>query len=74
MFRILRKKIDMAKTYRISIVHTDYESIAHHLEALIKKKLSNVDKLFVLPCCASLAVHAGPGALGFAVQEYEAAR
>lgn len=70
MFRVLQKKMDTQKQYRISIVHADCESDAMQLATLIKNTFSNIDKLFILPCCASLAVHAGPGALGFAIQEY----
>ena len=66
------RKIDYKKNYRVSIVHADCESEATRLENLIKNALSNIDKLFVLPCCASLAVHAGPGALAIAIQEYTA--
>ena len=53
-------------------MHTDCEYEANRLAQLIKNTLFNIDKLFVLPCCASLAVHAGPNALGVAILEYNA--
>lgn len=71
LFKSIRKKIDPKKCYRISIVHTDDEQQAQILKKQIEEKLPNIDKLFVLPCGASLAVHAGPKALGVAIQEYE---
>lgn len=72
IYKLLKSKIDLKKIYRISIVHTDCEYEANRLAQLIKNTLFNIDKLFVLPCCASLAVHAGPNALGVAILEYNA--
>ena len=42
----------------------DHTLLKHHFSA-------QIDQIFVMPCCASLAVHAGPGALAIAIQEYE---
>jgi len=71
LFRFTKKKLDSTKQYRLSIVHTDLESEAYQLATLLKHAFSEqIDQLFVMPCGASLAVHAGPGALGIAIQEY----
>lgn len=70
LFKFIKQKIDFKKKYRFAIVHTDLESEAYQLATLLKHTFTNqIDQLFVLPCCASLAVHAGPGALGIALQE-----
>jgi len=71
LFCFTKKKLDRDKKYRLSIVHTDLENEAQQLATLLKQHFSDqIDQLFVLPCCASLAVHAGPNALGIAIQEY----
>ena len=71
LLHFTKKKLDATKKYRLSIVHTDLESEAYQLATLLKHAFSDqIDQLFVMPCCASLAVHAGPGALGIAIQEY----
>lgn len=72
MFRVTKKKIDPTKKYRLSIVHTDLENEAIQLANMLKHHFSDqLDQVFILPCCASLAAHAGPDALGIAIQEYE---
>lgn len=72
LFRMIKRKIDSNKKYRFNIVHTDCEKEAYALAEHMKTAFSNaIDQLFILPCCASLAVHAGPNALGIAIQEYE---
>ncbi len=71
LFRFVKKKLDMTKKYRLSIVHTDLENEGYQLATLLKHHFpEQIDQIFVLPCCASLAVHAGPNALGIAIQEY----
>lgn len=71
LYKFIRKKIHPGKKYRFAIVHTDCEGEANHLCQLLKlNKVNHIDKIFILPCCASLAVHAGPGGLGIAIQEY----
>lgn len=71
LFRFTQKKLDRTKKYRLSVVHTDLEDEAYQLATLLKHNYADqIDQIFVLPCCASLAVHAGPGALGIAIQEY----
>lgn len=73
LFRFTKKKLHPTKKYRLSIVHTDLENEGYQLATLLKHHCTDqIDQIFVLPCCASLAVHAGPGALGIAIQEYEA--
>lgn len=70
LFRIVKQCIEYGKKYRISVVHTEKENEAYELANLIKNHFKEqVDRLFILPCCASLAAHAGPGALGVAVLE-----
>lgn len=72
LFRFTAKKLNPTKKYRLAIVHTDLENEGYQLATLLKHHFSGqIDQIFVLPCCASLAVHAGPGALGIAIQEYE---
>ena len=71
LLRFTKKKIASGKKYRLSIVHTDLEQEAIQFATLLKHRFSEqIDKIFILPCCASLAVHAGPGALGIAIQEH----
>ncbi|MCX7124619.1 MAG: DegV family EDD domain-containing protein, partial [Gammaproteobacteria bacterium] len=71
LFKFTKQKVDLQKKYRFAIVHTDLENEAYQLATLLKHKFSSqIDEIFVLPCCASLAVHAGPGALGIAIQEF----
>lgn len=73
LFRFTKKKLAPEKKYRLAVVHTDLENESYALATLLKHHFANqIDQIFVLPCCASLAVHAGPGALGIAIQEYEA--
>jgi fatty acid-binding protein DegV len=71
LFRFTKKKLNPNKKYRLSIVHTDLENEGYQLATLLKHHFTDqIDQIFVMPCCASLAVHAGPGALGIAIQEY----
>lgn len=71
MLRLVKAKIEKNKKYRFAVVHVDREQEAQTFAALLKEKYANqIDQLFILPCCASLAVHAGPGALGIGIQEY----
>lgn len=73
LFRFTKKRLAANKKYRLAIVHTDLEQEAYQLATLLKQEFSQrIDEVFVLPCCASLAVHAGPKALGIAIQEYTA--
>ncbi len=75
LFKFTKQKINREKKYRLSIVHTERENEAYELATLLKHHFSTqIDQIFVLPCCASLAVHAGPGALGIAIQEYVSIR
>ncbi|HLB56272.1 MAG TPA: DegV family protein [Coxiellaceae bacterium] len=72
LFRFTKKRLNLNKKYRFSIVHTDLENEGYQLATLLKHHFSaQIDQIFVMPCCASLAVHAGPGALAIAIQEYE---
>ena len=69
LFKFIKQKIEPAKKYRLSVVHSDLESEAYQLATLLKHAFpSQIEEIFVQPCCASLAVHAGPGALGVALQ------
>lgn len=71
LFSMVKRRMSADKRYRISIVHSDREKEAYDLAEMIKNYFpTHIDQLFVLPCCASLAVHAGPGGLGVAIQEY----
>lgn len=72
MLRVTKKKLAPNKKYRLAVVHTDLENEAIQLANSLKHHFSDqIDQLFILPCCASLAAHAGPSALGIAIQEYE---
>lgn len=71
LFHMIRSKINPEKKYRFIVTHTDLLSEAEKLAAKLKEHYTaQIDCLYVLPCCASLAVHSGPDALGIAVQEY----
>lgn len=71
LFRFTKKKLMREKKYRLSIVHTDLEEEAIQFATLLKHRFSEqIDRIFILPCCASIAAHAGPGALAIAIQEY----
>ncbi|MCX7120743.1 MAG: DegV family EDD domain-containing protein [Gammaproteobacteria bacterium] len=73
LFKFMKNRIDPNKKYRFSVVHADLETEAYKLATLIKQQFADqIDEIYILPCCASLAVHAGPGALGIAIQEYTA--
>ena len=70
LFRLAKQKMLPEKKYRISVLHSERESEALELSAMLKSHFKDqIDQIFVLPCCASLAVHAGTGALGIAFQE-----
>lgn len=71
LFKFSKTKLQLDKQYRIMVVHTDLENEAYQLATLLKHHYANqIDQIHILPCCASLAVHAGPGALGLGIQEY----
>ncbi|MDP1573643.1 MAG: DegV family protein [Coxiellaceae bacterium] len=70
LFRLAKQKMLPEKKYRLSVLHSERESEALELATMLKNHFNDqIDQLFVLPCCASLAVHAGTGALGIAIQE-----
>ncbi|MCX7125082.1 MAG: DegV family EDD domain-containing protein, partial [Gammaproteobacteria bacterium] len=70
LFRLAKQKMLPEKKYRLSILHSERESEAIELSMMLKNHFKDqLDEVFVLPCCASLAVHAGTGALGIAIQE-----
>lgn len=71
LLRMTKRKMQQGKQYRLSIVHADRENEAYELASMMKAAFPDqINQLFILPCCASLAVHAGPGAMGVAIQEY----
>ncbi len=71
LFHFIGKKINPEKKYRMIVSHTDLLNEAEKLAARMKEAYANqIDQLYILPCCASLAVHSGPDALGIAIQEY----
>lgn len=71
LFNFIRKKINREKKYRVIVTHTDLLNEANTLAARMKQDYADqIDQLYILPCCASLAVHSGPDALGIAIQEY----
>ena len=71
LFRLTKSKMEKNKIYRLAVVHADRVQEAKKLVALLKEKYKKqIDQIFILPCCASLAAHAGPGALAIGIQEY----
>ena len=64
------KKLDDKKQYLIIIEHCDNVSDAETLLQLFKNSSVNIKQSHIVEASAALGVHAGPGALGVATQEY----
>lgn len=65
------KRVDSSKTYRIVVMHCNQVEEAKVLKGLLEKALPNIESCRLTTCGAALGVHAGPGAIGVALQEYE---
>jgi DegV family protein with EDD domain len=65
------KRVDSSKTYRIVVMHCNQVEEAEVLKGLLEKALPNIESCRLTTCGAALGVHAGPGAIGVALQEYE---
>ena len=68
----LTKHYPTSACYRAAIMHTNSKAMALELSNLIKKTYPNLDSLDIIDCGAALGAHAGPGAVGIALQEYKA--
>jgi DegV family protein with EDD domain len=66
----IKKNYPTSKTYRIAIMHTNNKAMAVEFSSFIKKAYPNLDSLDIVDCGAALGAHAGPGAVGIAIQEY----
>lgn len=66
----IQKKIKANKQYRIVVTHCDCIDNAEKLSQLIMQNIKQVSECPIVDCCAALGVHAGPGAIGIALQEY----
>lgn len=69
MANFAMKKIDNTKTYRVVVVHCDNEQGGVKLKQLLEQSIKHIDSIHLMPCGAALGVHAGPGAVGVALQE-----
>ena len=64
------KVTDKNKIYRFVITHSNNIEGANALEEQLQTLFPNADSIHTVPCGAAMGVHAGPGALGLAIQEY----
>lgn len=71
LIKKIKKTHPVNDTYRMVVMHTHNLKSAKALEAEIKKIYHNLDTLDIVDCGAALGVHAGPGAVGIAVQDYK---
>lgn len=68
--RKIKKLYPTSKTYRAAIMHTNNKAMAEEFSKHIKQAYPHLNSLDVIDCGAALGAHAGPGALGIAIQEY----
>lgn len=70
LLKKLKKAHPVNDTYRIVVMHTHNLKGAKNLEADIKATYKHIDTIDIVDCGAALGAHAGPGAIGIAVQKY----
>ena len=58
------------KTYRVAIGHANCQNDAEQLSAELLKRLPDIETTYVTELGSAVGVHAGPGALLVAIQEY----
>jgi DegV family protein with EDD domain len=66
----LKKQHPINKTYRVVVMHTNNLKGAKALQQAIKNDYPNLDSIDIVDCGAALGAHAGPGAVGVALQTY----
>lgn len=69
-FNFVHKKIDPKKSYRMIVSHCDNIEDATTLASSLKDNIEQIEDCPIVDCCTALGVHAGPGAIGVAIQEY----
>ena len=72
LLKKLKKQHDSQRTYRAAVMHTNNKAMALELSELVKQAYPHLDSLDIVDCGAALGAHAGPGAIGIALQEYTA--
>lgn len=68
----LMRKLDAAKTYRLSVSHCNCPQDGQKLLEMLRESLPNVCDAWLMDTGSALGVHAGPGSLVVGVQEYSA--
>lgn len=69
LLKTAKKNMTADQKYRVIITHTDCKAKARELEKSFKSTFKDqIEQLFILPLGASLSAHAGPNALGIAIQ------
>ena len=69
--RLIRRRLDPRRQYRISIGHANSEAAGRLLLDAVIRDLSNIHSSFLTTTGTALGVHGGPGMLVCAIQEYE---
>lgn len=69
--RLLRRRLDPAKRWRIGIAHANVPEGAALVRAALIEGLHEPDVLPVIPLGTALGVHGGPGCIVVAAQELE---
>ena len=68
--KVLLKKLDTNKSYRIIISHCNCKDRANNLLNILKKSIQNINYSYVIDCGSALGVHIGPGSLVIGIQEF----
>ncbi len=67
--RMLRRRLDLAKHWRIGIAHADVPEGAAEVRAALAKRLPRAEFLPIIPLGTALGAHGGPGCVVVAAQE-----
>ena len=70
MCKFILGKIDAAKSYNISIGHSNALADGEKLMELIQKGHNKINSIYLLDIGCALGVHAGPGSLAVAIQTF----
>jgi DegV family protein with EDD domain len=68
--RYLRRRTTSGRAYRLAIGHSDAPELAERLASSLIAEIPNVESSYVTEIGAALGVHAGPGTVAAALQEY----
>jgi DegV family protein with EDD domain len=66
----LRRRATSSHVYRLAIGHSDAPELAERLASSLREEIPNVESSYVTEIGAALGVHAGPGTVAAALQEY----